>query len=182
MGKTYALKDAGVMLEDVGKEVRAAASRGLLAAAHRTVAHIVGSIIPSLPHPPVDRDIYRAAWRAKKDGDGAVVENLAPHAGFIEYGVRAGSVKQGRAMIDALTEWVKRKGIGGRTVTSAGGKTRHVKASDAEARGIAWAIAKSMQKRGIFGPKGLRVLEKAGKMIPTFIDQEVAREMKAIGR
>jgi hypothetical protein len=176
MGKTYALKDAGVMLEDVGKEVRAAASRGLLAAAHRTVAHIVGSIIPSLPHPPVDRGIYRAAWRAKKDGDGAVVENLAPHAGFIEYGVRAGSVKPGRAMIDALTKWVKRRGLGGRVVTSSGG-TRHVRASDAEARSIAFAIARSMQKRGIFAPRGLRVLERAGKMIPHFISAEVAAEM-----
>ena len=171
--KTWRLEDAGLMVKEIGAEMHGAAARGLLAAAHRTVAHIVGTIIPSLPRPPVDRGLYRAGWRAKKDGQGAVVENIAPHASVIEFGARGANVKIGRAMIDARAAWVKRKGLGGKTV----GK-RHVKATDTEARSIAFAIAKTMQKKGIFGPRGLRVLERAEKSIPLFIREEVAREMK----
>jgi hypothetical protein len=178
MGKVWSLKDAGIMVDEIAEENREKASKGLLMAAQRTVAHIVGEIIPGLEHPPVDRGLYRAGWRAKKDGTGAVVENVAPHAAFIEYGVRGSNVKIGRAMIDALTAWVKRKGIGGRTVTSKVGAMRRVKASDGDARQIAWAIAKTMQRQGIFNKgQGLRVLEKAQERIPGFIREEVKRAM-----
>jgi hypothetical protein len=182
MGKVWRLEDAGLMLKEIEGDVKKAASAGLLAAAHRTVAHIVANIIPGLMHPPVDRGLYRAGWRARKDGTGAVVENVAPHAIFIEYGVRAGNVKIGRAMIEALAAWVKRKGIGGRTVTGKSGKTRHIKATNTEAESIAWAIAKSMQKHGIFaGGKGLGVLKEAEKSVPRFIREEVGRELARVG-
>ena len=169
MGKVWSLNDAGLMLGELHKDMKAAAHRGLLAAAYRIVEHIVSDIIPGLDNPPVDRGIYRAGWRARRIGEGAIVENVSPHAAFIEYGVRGSHVKIGRAMIDALTAWVRRKGIGGRTVVSKSGHSRLVKASQTEARAIAWAIAKDMQRFGIFRPKGLRVLEKASKRFPEFI-------------
>lgn len=182
--KVWDLNDAGLMLGEIKGEMKKAAHAGLLAAAHRIVEHIVANIIPNLDRPPVDRGIYRAGWRARRISEGAIVENVAPHAPFIEYGVRAAHVKPGREMIDALTKWVQRKGIGGRTVISSNTKssaglfgTRHVKASTTEARSIAWAIAKDMQKRGIFAPKGLQVLEKASKDFPRFIREEVIREL-----
>jgi len=177
--KTWDLKDAGILVEEIGHDLRAAASRGLLAAAHRVVHHIVAEVIPRAGlYPPVDRGIYRAAWRARKDGTGAVVENRAPYAAIIEYGARPQNIRIGRKMIDALAAWVRRKGIGGKTVTSASGSRRLVRATESEARSIAWAIAKSMQRRGIFGTRGLRVLEQAGRQIPRFIREEVAREMR----
>lgn len=177
MGRIYTLKDAGLMLGDLKGSMKAAAHRGLLAAAYRIVEHIVSDIIPGLDNPPVDRGIYRAGWRARRIEEGAIVENVSPHAVFIEYGVRGSHVRIGRAMIDALAAWVRRKGIGGRNVVSKSGKTRLVKASATEARQIAWAIAKDMERFGIFRPKGLRVLEKASKRFPEFIREEVIREL-----
>lgn len=178
MGKTFDLKDAGLFCNLLKTEIHDAVMRGLLAAAYRTVEYIVADVMPALPQPPVDRGAYRSGWRAKREHYGALVENTAPHAPFIEFGVRAANVKIGRAMIDALTTWVKRKGLGGRIVLSVKG-ARHVKATDTEARSIAWAIAKTMQKHGIFDRgKGLRVLAIAERRIPEFIRVEVGRALK----
>jgi hypothetical protein len=173
----YSLRDAGVMVDLLGKEMREAASRGLLSAANRAVAHIVGEVIPGLEHPPVDRGHYRAAWRAKRDGHDAVVENLSPYAPMIEDGIRPGRLHPGRTLIEALTAWVKRKRLGGRTVTSKSGKVRHVAATETEARRIAWAIAKAVEKRG---RPGLHVLERASARFPGFIAEEVRLEMRAV--
>ncbi len=179
MGKVWSLKDAHLMVDEMGKETREAASAGLLAAAHRAVAYIVADVIPNTVPPPVDRGIYRAGWRAKKFGTGAVVENVSPNAPFIEDGVRGSNVKIGRKMIAALAEWVRRKGIGGKTVTGRTGKSRFVKASKVEATQIAWAIARSLQKQGIFNKgKGLGVLKKASKKFPQFIDEEVSKALR----
>src|ERR1019366_772147 len=88
-----------------------AALRGLLSAAHRTVSVIVTEIIPREERAPVDRGVYRAGWRARKLDDGALVYNNTPHAGIIEHGARAENIKVGKRMIDALTEWIVRKGL-----------------------------------------------------------------------
>jgi hypothetical protein len=180
MGKVWSLKDAGLMVNAVKKDVHKAAVEGMQAAGYRVVQKIVGEIIPSLPRPPVDRGAYRAGWRVRKTPNGCVVENVAPHAAFIEFGVRAGQVKIGRAMIESLAAWVRRKGIGGKTVTGGSGKVRHVRATESEARSIAWAIAKSMQKKGIFAPHGLRVLEKATRSIPQFMREEIGTRLAKV--
>lgn len=178
MGRVYSLKDAGLMVDDLGKEARKAASNGLLAAAHRAVEYIVSDVIPGMPNPPVDRGIYRAGWRAKRNGTGAVVENNTPQAPIIEGGARAKNIKIGRAMIEALAAWVRRKGIGGRTVTSRNGNKRFVKASKTEATQIAWAIAMNMKKTGIFNRgRGLGVMKKASARFPAFIQEEVIRAL-----
>jgi hypothetical protein len=181
MGKVWSLKDAGLAVEEIGKDSRKAVSAGMLAAAYRGVQYIVSDIIPSFGHPPVDRGLYRAGWRAGKLGSGAYIENKTPIASIIEQGARAKNIRISRAMITALAAWVKRKGIGGRQVTSKDGRTRHVKASQAEATSIAWAIAKSFQKKGIFPPRGLRVMEKASKKFPAFISEEVSKKLKEAG-
>jgi hypothetical protein len=180
VAKVWKLADAGLMIDAIKKDVHKAAMEGLLAAAYRVVAHIVSTVIPSRPHPPVDRGAYRAGWRARKDREGAIVENVAPHAAVVEYGARAANIKIGRAMITALAAWVKRKGIGGRIVTSKDGSTRHIKATNTEATSIAWAIAMSMKKKGIFPPKGLRVLEEASKEIPKYMREEIGRRLEKI--
>jgi hypothetical protein len=162
------ISQAPAWVSMMGKEIKAAAVKGLYSAAVRTVSHIQTVVIPREPRVPVDRGIYRAGWRAEKLPDGAMVINTVPYASIIELGARAGNIKPGRKMIDALTEWVRRKGLA-------------KKGGTLEARQIAWAIARHMQKHGIFNEgKGLRILEKAVVQIPQFIDEEIRREIQKI--
>jgi|SRR5580693_3824810 hypothetical protein len=175
----YDLKTADQWLNVVSITMKEAALRGLNAAAQRTVNHIQTEVIPACVPEPVARGVYKAGWHVVQLHNGAEVVNTVPQAAFIEYGVRAENVKIGRGMIDALAEWVRMKGIGGKVTVSKGGLRKVKKATLDEARAIAWAIAKSMQKKGIFnGGQGFKVLEKAGKMIPRFIREEVVRELK----
>lgn len=151
-------------------EMRAAALRGVRSAGQRLVGHIVADVIPSEPRQPVDRGLYRAAWRSRSTPDGCVVENDSPHALFIEDGVRGENVKVGRKLIDALAEWASRKGLV-RDVPKAGRASA--------ARGIAFAIANGMKRTGIFGMgRGLKILEKARRRVTEFIESEVTAELR----
>ena len=155
----------------------AAAKRGLLSAAIRTVSYI-HELIDGMPNPPIDKGLYKAGWRYEQDGDlGARVYNSTTHALFIEHGVRAENVKIGKKMLDALTEWVRRKGLVSGMQTLASGKTRRKTRQQVEdeARKIAWAIAMSMKKKGIFG-SGYGIMKKARLKVPQFVREEVARE------
>lgn len=167
------IHQAPAWVAQLSKEMRAGARKGLYSAALRTQQLIVGEIIPQTKPMPVDTGAYKAAWRVSRTEDGASLENTLPYAPVIEYGARAQNIKIGRAMIDALAAWVRRKGIGG------SGKGRNRKpASEGDARSIAWAIAMSMKRRGIFnGGRGLRVLERAAARIPALIQEEIAREL-----
>lgn len=148
--------------------IREAAKRGLLSAAHRGVQDIVGRIVPGLSPMPIDRGIMNAGWRAVAIPDGAAIENQVHHAIFVDQGVKAENVRISKAMIDALAEWVQRKGI----------------APAAEARGVAWAIAKSMKANGIFQRgSGFKILEKFNDQSrEKFIRQEVSRSIKQMWR
>jgi hypothetical protein len=184
------IKQAPAWVLKLGKQARGAALRGLYSAGLRTVEHIQTSIIPTESPIPVDRGAYRAGWVCENVSGGVLIYNKMPYASIIEYGARAENIKIGRAMIDALTQWVRRKGIGaystrrfkggmeGSKPTLTQKVTLH-RLKEPEARQIAWAIAKSMQKNGIFnGGKGLRVLEKALRHAPRFIAEEIARELE----
>lgn len=143
-------------------EFRRAVVDGLLLAAQRGQQKIVAEIIPSRSPPPVDRGTYRGGWSVDPLPDeGAIIYNDELHALVIEHGARADNVKIGRSMIQALTEWVMRKGIAG------AGK---------EAVRAAWAIARSMQKRGIFnrdGKEGLGILEElVTQHLPDLVQEE----------
>lgn len=140
---------------------REAAVRGIQSAAMRGVAAIQTEIIPAIVPQPVDRGLYRAGWRWTPEEDGATIFNNEPHAKFIEFGVRAANVKIGRKMIQALAEWVVRKKL------ARPGK---------EALRAAWAIAKTMQRRGIFG-RGQNVLALLRGRMLDFLQEEVAREV-----
>lgn len=147
-----------------------AAKRAMLATANRVVGVILTEVIPGLNPQPVDKGMYRAGWRAKKVTGGAEVYNNTPHAPIIEYGARAENIKVGKAMIDALTKWVIRKGIVGKG-----------KGAKDQARSVAFAIANSMKKKGIFnrdGKQGLHVLDKALERVGDFVSEEFANEMK----
>lgn len=146
--------------------VRQAAIKGLRSAALRGVQDIVTRIIPSRSPRPVDRGLFAAGFKPVDLPTGAAIENREPHAPYVEYGVMGDRVRPGRAMIDALVGWVERHGL----------------ATGDDARSAAFAIARSLQAKGIFRQgKGMRILEewvteKAKQTAKT----EVARELKAL--
>lgn len=187
---TFDISQLPQLRKHIDDRVRKAAQKGLLSAANRIVGHIKSTVIPNEPRPPVDTGIYAAAWKAQMVYDGAEVFNDAPHAPIIEYGVRAANVKIGRKMIEALASWVKRKGFVAdfkyvpekRQARADFVRVRKEKKTAAEtdlaAHRIAWAIAKKMQQRGIFGEKGLRILEKAMRALPDMAQKELAAELE----
>lgn len=188
--KRIGIHEFGGWARGLSGELRDAAERGLLSAAIRLQGHIITVVIPAEESVPVDRGVYRAGWRTKKIPKGAFVFNATPIAPLIEFGVRGDKVKIGRKLIDALTEWIKRKGIGGTHSKAAKKEYRQTSMQqpawakplptpDENARAIAWAIAQSLKKNGIFDKgKGLRILEKANRMVSKFVLEEVEAELK----
>lgn len=162
------LRDADAHFKRLDEGIRAGAVRGLQSAALRGLQVILVEIIPSRSPQPVDRGLFRAGWKVFMEHDGASIENNEPHAPVIEFGVRAESVKIGRKLIAALAEWVVRKRL----------------ATGAEAVSAAWAIAKAMQKRGIFnrfgaGLPGTRILQELVNLrLPNIVSDEVRREIE----
>lgn len=161
---TIELKDAARFFgEGLVKKMEDAALAGLLSAAQRLKQDIVTVHIPNAkPFPPVARGTYRAGWMVRETRDGAEIYNDVPHASIVEHGVAAASVKPGRAMIAALTDWVVLRGL----------------ADSSNAVGVAFAVARNLMQTGIFaGGKGLKILDRALKDAPKYIREEVQREI-----
>lgn len=167
---TESSEEFAVFIEDSLKQ---AARRAILGACLRVVQKISTEVIPAEPKPPIDRRVYAAGWRAKAIPNGALIQNTVPYSSVIERGAKAENIKVGKKMIDALTEWVMRKGLVG------AGKGAAANDARAEARKIAWAIAMSMKKRGIFdGGEGLHILAKALKGFQEIFRKELGVEIK----
>lgn len=163
--RTIKLEEAEQLFDELQSSMKQAALRGLVSAAQRLVQEIVLRIIPSKTPQPVDRGIFRAGWRAYPEVDGATIENLETHAAFIEWGVRGENVKIGSGMIEAIREWILRKGI----------------ADPDEATRVAFAIAVTARKFGIFhGGQGFRILESALKLAPDIMREEIENEIRRL--
>lgn len=146
----------------VSEEMKAAAMRGLLSAAKRMCGIIVFKYIPGAKPQPVDRGAFKAAWGSGQEGDGAYYDNVAPHAPFVEYGVRAGASRPGRKMIRAIADWAIRKGI----------------ADKQNAIQVAFAIAHSIKARGI---ASRAVMEAANKGdLDAVVKEELERAMRKL--
>jgi hypothetical protein len=181
MATVISLKQGAGWVRNIGNQFPSATRRGLYSAGLRIMQDLQND--NSLPR---DRGTYRAGWRCEQTPDGAEVFNIATHGPFIEHSVRGTNVKIGRAMINALTEWIKRKGIGvtykpsakGQWV-SGEGRVRKVKPSLEAMRNMAWAIAKSMQKKGIFNsPYGLKPLATAfARNARRYAETEIKHEL-----
>ena len=161
----------------------------LMSTATRMVSAINTEIIPRIrPYPPVDRGLFRGGFRVKSLTKAKVlILNAVPHAPFVEYGVRAENIKPGRAMITALTAWVRRKGIGAKSssIIRKGTPNQRLNKPDiATATGIAWAIATKMKKKGIFNGAaqdgGMQVLKKAVEKFDVYFREEIAYELDKI--
>lgn len=170
----YELKYGARELEKLGVKVRKAAGLAFYSAAIRGVSVIQTQIIPARIPQPVDRGTYRAGWRAVpymvgEDVMGGDIYNAEFWSMFIEKGVRAANVKIGGALLRALAEWATRKGIVD---------------GDEDPKQVAWAIAKSMQKKGIFkGGEGLNILgELMQKHMPKILREELKRQAASGGK
>jgi hypothetical protein len=97
---------------------------------------------------------------------GARIYNQTPHAPFIVGGVRPDSVKPGKRMISALTEWVLRKQIAG---------------DSKEASSIAYAIGNKMRKTGIFMDPQFRFVARVVEYLNDEVPKQVAAELKRAG-
>ncbi len=175
---SFTLKEAadGKLTRHLSERMKAGVRNGMLSGGQRLVGIIQNELIPAEDPPPIDQRAYVAGWHAEPLDEGAVVYNDVPYAGVIEHGVRGENVKIGRAMISALAEWVVRKGFLGKGPGSIGARAQEDEAQDA-----AWAIAKSMQKRGIFNreSEGLQIARKAELRAPKIVAEEVAAEIHA---
>jgi hypothetical protein len=172
----FELKDYEKLARWLEEHTQDAVRRGLTSAGFRLIGVIQNEIIPAKKPPPIFDGAYRAGWKMETTDGGVDVYNDMPYSSVIERGARAENIKIGRAMIDALTEWARRKGLTGHAP-----RQRSSPEARAEARQIAWAIARAMQKKGIFnrdGQKGLRVAEDAAKRAPEIVEEEIRREMR----
>lgn len=155
------------------EKLSGALKRGLFSAAIRAVGVIQNELIPAENPQPVDRGAYRAGWRAEETPRGADVVNDMPVAPIIDGGARPENIKIGRAMIEALAEWAKRKGFSPRGIPKGGSPEKAYES-------IAWAIATNMKKNGIFkrdGVLGLHITDKMVVRLKGFLGEEIAREM-----
>lgn len=132
-----------------------------VAAVRRTVKvngpRIVQASIDETSPAPVDRGTYRRSWRYDDLPNGAQITNSVPYASVIEGGRRPGARQP---PTEALVGWVKRKGL----VKGRG------KSADAEARGVAFIIARAIAKRGL-PAKG--VLKRALERLRTEVEEAV---------
>lgn len=160
----------------IKSKIQKGTMEGIYSTALRMVGVIVNEIIPSEKPPPIDQRHYAGAWRAERTKRGADVFNNIPYASIIEKGARAKNIKIGRAMIDALTEWVRRKGLAGKAPKNGSASRLNW---DAQSRNIAWAIAMSFKKNGIFNRdgEGLQIGAKGVKKGLRFAKEEIAREI-----
>jgi hypothetical protein len=175
---TFDIKQYVELTQYLQQNVSSALNRGIGSAAFRVLQDIVVTVqgMPERER-PFNQGAYLAGWHVEPTAVGADVVNDAPHAPHIEWGVRADHVKIGRKMIDALAEWAVRKGLLGKGP----GSIQERSAGD-DAQSLAWAIAKNMQKVGIFnrnGREGLRIAEDAARRSPALIIEEVRAEIQA---
>lgn len=174
--RTVTFTQFGIIVRDLPPKLRRAIVRGLRGTAARYQGMVVEEIDNAQPHPAVDTRALAQSVQIDRVPDGAVVQVTAPHAGAIENGTRPFFPP-----IDPLTEWVKRKGLGAthlrtRTARATGATTVHVnrKATDSEARGIAFAIARTMARTGI-APR--RFMAKAWARLPPVLQSEVRQAL-----
>lgn len=176
----------GDFAKTIGSGLTGAMRRAMIRTAQRMLQDINTQLIPGEPHPPVDRGIYRAGWRVEEVAGVVYLVNTVKHALFIEKGVRAANVKIGRKMIDALADWAKRKGI----ANAQAAKTKKSSASFLSVsanpyRKAAWAIAKSMAKKGIFNSssrEGMRIGERAVLKFRDYFPREFNAALKSGGK
>lgn len=144
------LSQFGRVLTRMDAKLRRALVLGLRSGAMRYQILVTEEIDHALPHPAVDTGGLRQSVEYQRVEDGAVVAVTAPHAGPIDQGTRPFFPP-----LAPLTAWVLRKGL---------------ESDPVRARGRAYAIAKTIAKRGI-APRNF--MGKAWDRFPPVLAQEI---------
>ena len=167
------IKKLGPALRKLGSAGKKAIARGALSGAMRGVQYMQDRTAAA---GVFDRGGYRRGWKARPTANGAILFNDAPYAPVIEEGRRPNSRMPPVAVIE---RWVKRKGIGGGLdkIRGASGKNDGPiqKAAKVDSKGIAFAIARAIGKRGI---KGKHLLALAAPALIKIVNEEVKREVQ----
>lgn len=140
---------------DFEPKLYASVIKGLRSAALRLETMVVEEIETATPHPAVDTAALKRSVSTERVPDGALVNVTAPHAAMIENGTRPFFPP-----LAPLVEWVKRKGL----------VSVKKKQTDADAKAIAYAVAKAMSKRGI---EPRHFFKKAWDRFPEVLSAEV---------
>ncbi len=123
---------------------------------------------------PVDRGILRNAWKVIKLSDAVELTNDQPYAGIVERGARPFKMSaEGR---QALEAWVLRKLASGqmesKSPVNSKGKRRKTPSLEAEAKSIAFLIAR---KFSVVGMKGKRFVMNNLETLAHLMDAEITR-------
>lgn len=135
------IKEAGALFRRMGERLPGTIEKGVRSFVARAKPMMVQATDQAVPANPrgvgrgaVNTGNYRRRWKAEvlrgERLPGAVVANDTPYAGVIEYGRRAGARMP---PVDALARWAQRK----------------LGMPYKKAKGIAFAIAKSIKRRGL---------------------------------
>lgn len=154
------------LLRHSSEAIRLAAHRGALSGALRGLVIVQAATRTAPPASSggspgaVNTGHYLRAWRAVATQRGAQIANSAPYSGVIEDGRRKGARTPPR---QAIARWAQRK----------------LGLTEKEAQRAAFAIARSIAKRGLRPRKVLgSVLERIAKAALQEIAREVAKTLR----
>jgi len=148
----------------LGPRLFSAGKRGLVSAAARSIPILQGRTRTAPPANPggvgiggaVDIGSFLGAWRSQLIEGGAEVRNDAPYSAVIEGGRRAGAAMPPRKV---MAEWAQRR----------------LGLSAAEAKRIAFVLARAIARRGL---KPRKILKDAIPAIRTAAREEMDREIQ----
>ena len=152
--KTYTAKTIGPELRRVAKRLGKATVRAMWTAAHLGRTRAVVAIGEVKPYQPVDTGQMKRSYMITRITNGAVLENVAPHAVFMEHGTRPFTPP--RAPLIAWAERKMRRAPKKRKKKGGRGKRGPTKAASlaarkAAAKSFGMAVWAKIRKRGIEG-------------------------------
>ena len=142
------LKGLAPLIEKLGKGAPAAIRRGLISSGLAMVAEMQKRTADA---EIFDRGTFRRSWKSAPTERGVRVFNDAPYAGVIEGGRRPGARQPPS---NVMEQWAKRK----------------LGLNDLDAKAAAFALARSIGKKGI---KGKPILEQAIPALTKIAGDEV---------
>ena len=152
------------LFREVTTKSEAAAVKALQRAAVLFMGEAVRQIGEVKPYQPVDTGELRRGYRVTHQADGATVDNIAPHAAFMEFGTRPHW-----APLAALEAWAERK---------LRGKIKN-KAKRAEpAKVFARAVQRKIARHGT-AARGFHA--KASEHLPQIVEGELRAAFAKVG-
>lgn len=152
------------LFADVVERSRVLAIHALQRAAYAFMAEAVRQIGEVKPYQPVDTGELRRGYRVTLQPDGASVENIAPHAAFMEFGTRPHW-----APLAALEAWAERK---------LRGQIRNRAARQSPARTFARAVQRKIAKHGT-AARGFHAA--ASQKLPEIVERELRAALAKVG-